>query len=363
MSSADMRRTGLRFVPALIWKVLLPLASVIAAFAAGPAGAQDGVAAFFKDKQIRLVIGGGAGSGFDINGRVLARHWPNHIPGKPSMLVQNQPGGGSVTAANSLYASGPRDGTAIGGGINGLPTATLFQPETAKFDPDRIIWVGSTNRDNIIAFAWHTAPVQSITDLKAREFVVGASSVGTSQYDFPVVARAILGLKFKVVAGYKGTAEILVAMERDEVQGLGALAYQSLRALNPAWIAERKVNIFLQYGLVRHPTLPDVPTLLSLASSPADIQALRLLVARVEYGRPFFLPPDVPAVRVEALRRAFDATMRDPAYLADAARTGLDVSPMTGEEMTKLIASLLATPPAIVNRVRDALVEGAKPRN
>ncbi len=333
----------------------LAIAGLALAGARAPAAGQDNPAEFFKDKQLRIVVGSAAGSGFDLNARLLVRHWPNHIPGRPSMIVQNQPGGGSITMANTLIASAPRDGTVIGAAINGMPTAPLLQPETARYDAAKVNWVGSTNRDTVIAFTWHTSKVQSVADLKVHEVTAGATSAGTAQYDFPVIAQSILGLKFKVVAGYKGTTDILIALERGEIEAVGALALQSLRALNPHWISERMVRIILQYGLEKHPELPEVPTLISLAQSPADMQALRLLLSRVEYGRPFFLPPDVPPARVEALRRSFDATMRDKAYLAEAAKAGLDVSPMSGEDMGQLIATLVATPPEIAARVRNAL--------
>lgn len=324
---------------------------------AWPAGAQEDVAAFYKDRQIRLLVGSAAGSGFDLNARLLSRHWPSHIPGRPAIIVQNQPGGGSVTMANALLASGPRDGTAIGAAINGMPTAPLLQPDIARYDPASVAWIGSTNRDTVIAFVWHTASVQSIADLKANDLAVGATSVGTAQYDFPVAARALAGLKFKTVVGYKGTTDILLALERGEVQGVGALAMQSLRALHPTWIADGKVKLILQYGLSPHKDLADVPTLLSLAPTPADAQALRLLVGRLEYGRPFFASAEVPKQRLAALRLAFDATMRDPAYLAEAEKMGLEISPMSGEDMTRLIGSLLTTPADVVQKTRAALSE------
>lgn len=332
----------------------MPIVLLLAVLA-GPVHAKEGVAAFYKDKQIRIMVGSAAGSGFDINARLLSRHWPNHIPGRPGVVVQNQPGGGSVTMANALLNSGPRDGTAVGAAINGMPTAPLLQPEIARYDAGKVAWIGSTNRDTVIAFAWTGADVQSVADLKVRELAVGATSVGTAQYDFPVAARALAGLKFKTVVGYKGTTDILLALERGEVQGVGALAMQSLRAINPTWIPEGRIRIILQYGLTPHPALPAVPTLLSLAPTAEDAAALRLLLARLEYGRPFFASPGIPADRLAALRQAFDATMQDAAYLAEAERMGLEVSPLSGVEMARLIGSLVETPPAVVDRVRTAL--------
>lgn len=311
--------------------------------------------AFYKEKQVKLVVGSAAGSGYDINARVLARHLQNHIPGKPNIIVQNQVGAGSATMATALYNTAPRDGTVLGAAINGMPTMHLLSPEAARFDPVKFNWIGSTNRDTQVAYVWNNAPVQSIENLKTKELVVGATSPGTTQVDFPIVAREILGLKFKVISGYEGTSNIHVAMERGEVQGVGANGWLSLKALNSNWLKEGKVKVIMQYGLVPNPELPNVPTAFSLAKNDADRQALQLIVSRLEYGRPFFMPPDVPAARVDTMRRAFDATVKDEAYLADAAKAQLETSPMTGEEVARLVSQISATPPDVVARVRAAL--------
>lgn len=329
-------------------------AAALALCAAWPAGAQD-EAAFFKDKQIRLLVGSAAGSGYDINARVLARHLVNHIPGNPTIVVQNQPGAGSASMATVIYNTAPRDGTMMGAAINGMPTLPLFSPEASRFDPVKFNWIGSTNRDTQVSYVWKTAPVQSIEELRTKELVVGATSAGTTQVDFPLVAQQILGLKYKVVSGYKGTTNIHLAMESGEVQGVGANAWLSLKALNSGWIDSKQVKVIMQYGAKKHPDLPDVPTVFSLAKTDADRQALNLIVSRLEYGRPFFLPPDVPKARVEMMRRAFEATLKDPAYLADAEKAQLEVSLVTGEEVAELIRQVAATPPEVVARVKAAL--------
>ncbi|MDB5649749.1 MAG: efflux transporter protein [Hyphomicrobiales bacterium] len=318
-------------------------------------GAQAQDEMFFKDKQIKIVVGSSAGSGYDINARVLARHFGDHIPGKPTVIVQNQVGAGSATMATTLYNSSPRDGTVIGAAINGMPTLHLLAPELVRFDPVKFNWLGSTNHDTQVSYVWKGAPVQSVEELRNTQLVVGATTPGTTQVDFPVMAQQILGLKYKVISGYEGTTNIHVAMERGEVQGMGANAWMSLRALNTNWLDEGKVKVILQYGLDKNPDLPNVPTVFSLATNDADRQALKLIVSRLEYGRPFFLPPEVPAARVQILRRAFDETMKDPAYLADAAKTQLEVSPMTGEDVAKLVEQVSATPPDVVARVKAAL--------
>ena len=317
--------------------------------------ADDEVAAFYKGKQINLIVGSGVGSGYDINARMVARHWGGHIPGNPTIVVQNQPGAGSLITTNALANTAAKDGTVVAAVINGVPTAPLLQPDAARFDPMKLNWIGSTNRDTQVIYAWHTSPVRELQDLLSKELIIGATSSGTTQVDFPVVTNAILGTKFKVVSGYEGTAQIHKAMEAGEVQGLGALAWSSLKTLNADWIANGKIRILAQWSSPAHPDLMAYPLVESLAKTDEDRLALKLLTSRLEAGRPFVAPPGVPPVRVAALRKAFDETMRDPALLAEAKRLLLDIEPMTGEEVAGLVKSVLATPPAVVSRVRKVL--------
>jgi tripartite-type tricarboxylate transporter receptor subunit TctC len=335
----------------MIRRLLIPLllfGSIAAALA------QDDVAAFYRGKQVRLVVGTAPGGGYDLFARIVARHMAAHIPGQPTVIVQNQPAAGGLVMTNQLYALGPKDGTAIGVPINGIPTAPLLQ-QGAQFDATKLIWLGSTNREPYVAFVWHTAPVQSLAELRAKDLVVGATAPGTTMADFPLVVNDILGLKFKVVRGYEGTPQINHAIERGEIQGQGGIGWAAVKAQVPQWIAEKKIKVIAQYGLKRYPELKDVPSMLEQAASEADRQAMTMLFARTEYGRPYFLPPDVPAARVEALRRAFDATMKEPVFLADAGRLQLEIDPMTGEDVQALVAQLARTPPEIVARVRAAL--------
>ena len=339
----------------LVHAALLLMATALAAEAA-----DDEAAAFFKDKQLRLVVGSSAGDGYDINARVVARHWAGHIPGKPTIIVQNQPGAGSVPSVNTVYNTAPRDGTVMGAPINGVTTAPLLMPEAVKYDVTKLIWLGSSNHDIQLTYVWHTAPVTTPQELLTKELLVGATAPGATHVDYPIVARALFGLQFKVVSGYPGTAPVHIAIERGEVQGFGANGWLALKALNANWIAESKIKLVMQYGVERNPLFPNVPALGELAKTEAERQAVELLVTRLRYGRPFFLPPEVPAARVEALRRAFDATMKDPAFLADAEKAKLDIQPMKGEEIGPLIVRVMATPPEVVKRVRDALEAGAR---
>src|SRR5262249_37343772 len=312
------------------------------------------VAAFYKGKQLRMIVGSAVGGGYDLFARIVARHLVNHIPGNPNIIVQNQPAAGGIVMVNQLYGQGPKDGTVIGVPINGVPTAPLLQAGT-QFDPTKLIWIGSTNREAYVAFVWHTVPVESIAELTRREVVVGATTPGTTMVDFPLLVNGVLGTRFKVVRGYQGTPQINLAIERGEVQGMGGLGWASVKAQTPHWIAEKKIKVLAQYGLKRHSELADVPTMLELAKSDADRQAMTMLFARTEYGRPYFLPPEVPAERVAALRRAFDATMTDPTFIAEAAKLQFDVDPLTGEQVQALVAQLMATPRDVVARVRGVL--------
>ena len=333
-------------------KSIFAVTAMMLGFAA-PATAQDSAAQFYQGKTVRMIVGVAAGSGYDINARALARHMSEHIPGKPVIVVQNQPGAGSISMTNQLYNAGPFDGTVIGAAFGGMPTAPLLTPEGVKFDPNKLNWLGSTNRETHVTYMWHTSPANSFEDFKKRETVVGAQAPGTTQYDFPLVANAIFGTKFKIVPGYGGTPQIHLAMERGEIEGNGASAYTTIKALNADWIKDKKIKILAQWALRPNPDLPGVPSVLDLAKNDADKAALLLVLARLDFGRPFFLPPNVPADRVAALRKAFDDTMKDPAFLAEAEKLKLDIDPLNGVQVSELVARVLATPKDVVERVRD----------
>jgi tripartite-type tricarboxylate transporter receptor subunit TctC len=255
---------------------------------------------------------------------------------------------------SQLYASGPFDGTVIGAAFAGMPTLPLLQGGAARFDPTKLIWLGNTNRETHVTYVWHSAPVQSLIEAKRRELIMGAQAPGSSQVDFPLVADALLGFKFKVVAGYQGTAKINLALESGEVQGTIA-AWTTLKTLSSDWLKDGKIKVIAQWALRPNPELPGVPNVFDAASTEGERAALRLVLARLDIGRPFFLPPNVPPDRVAALREAFDATMTDPAYRAEAEKLKIDVDPLTGAELAALVAQVARTPADTVGRVRAAL--------
>ena len=323
-------------------------------FTALPAAAQDDVAAFYKGKIVRLVVGIGVGSGYDINARLLARYLPKYIPGNPTVIVQNQPGAGSLSMTNQLYAGGPFDGTAIGTSFNGLPTTPLLQPTGARFEATKLNWVGSTNRETQAMYVWSTSPINSLADLTTKEMIVGAQAPGSTQYDYPKLAEKLFGWKFKVITGYEATPKIHLAMERGEVYGTWA-NWSTLKAIAGDWIRDKKIRILAQWALRKHPEMPDVPLILEQAKTDEQKQALDLALARLEFGRPFFMPPNVPPERVKAVRRAFDEAMKDKELLAEADKLKIEIDPLTGEQVAGLIEQIYKTPADTVARVRDAM--------
>jgi tripartite-type tricarboxylate transporter receptor subunit TctC len=317
----------------------------------------DDVASFYRGKEIRFIVGSAPGGTYDLVARAVARHMGAHVPGNPSIIVQNQPAASGLVMTNQLYALGPKDGTVIGVPLNGIPAAPLLKPNFAHYDAGRLIWLGSTTREPYVAYVWHTAPVQSLAQLLTQPLVVGATTPGSTMVDFPQLTNAVLGTQFKIVPGYGSTPLMNEAMERGETQGVAALGWEAVKAQLSHFLADKEVKVIAQFGLQRSALLPDVPLVIDLAKSPGDRQALAMLFSRTDIGRPLFLPPDVPGDRVDALRRAFDATMKDAGFLADAKQIGLDIDPLTGEQVQKLVADLATTPPAMVARVRAALNE------
>jgi tripartite-type tricarboxylate transporter receptor subunit TctC len=330
------------------------LAALIAVLLSHGAAAQadDTVAAFYAGKTVQMVVGTSPGGGVDLIGRLVARHFQNHIPGKPSIVVQNMPGAGGNTMANHMFKAGARDGTMIGAPLNGMPTGPLLTPKVSRFDATKFTWIGSMYRSNNVAYVWHKSPVQSLEELKTKEAIIGTSGPGSGSYDLSILSRDVLGLKYRIVRGYKSGTEINIAMERGEVHAQ-IVGWDSLIAQRPEWVRNKTITIIGHFSLEDPPELRPFPSIAALAKSDADRQALRLVLARQAHGRPYFLPPGVPPARAQALRRAFDATMQDPAFLAEAKAMKVEVEPMTGEQVQDLIGQIHTTTPAqVVERVR-----------
>jgi hypothetical protein len=329
----------------------------VSAFTATPAlGAEPAVS--FRGKTIRIVVGASPGGGFDSYARLLAAHLARHIVGTPSVIVQNMTGAGSLPAANYVANVAPKDGTVIGAVNSAIVTDSLFYPDRVRFDPKRVKWIGSALRETHVATAWHLAPVQSFEQVFQREFIV-AGSGGTST-TYPLFLNGVLHTRFKLVAGYAGTAEGNLAMERREVDGNAGITWASVKATQTAALRDKRLRILVQLGQTKHPELPDVPWVYDYVRNDADRAALNLMFGTQEFGRPFIVAEGVPDMTVVILRAAFDATMVSPEFRADAARRMLDLDPTTGVEIQRLVEDIHRTPPAVVDRVRKLLDPAAR---
>jgi tripartite-type tricarboxylate transporter receptor subunit TctC len=318
---------------------------------AGAAVAQT-PAEFFKGRNVNLLIGFGVGGDDDLWGRVIAKHMGDHLPGYPTVVPQNVPGAGGLLVANRLYSVAPRDGTVIGMINRGIPFEPLLGGQGANFDVLKMNWIGSPNRDTTVCAARKDAAVQSMRDLFILELKIGATGSGADTATYPEFLSAVVGMKFKVVRGYQGSHEIQLAMERNEVQGI-CLAYDSLA--RGTLFRTNGLNVLLQAALDPDPRLDNVPSGIDFVHSDEERQALELFFARAAIGRPLVAPPQIPADRVAALRRAFDETLIDRAFLADAEAQKLRVDPTTGQKLQEIVAKAYRTPPAIVKRTMQAM--------
>jgi tripartite-type tricarboxylate transporter receptor subunit TctC len=320
--------------------------------AAAPALAESAMD-FYKGKRIYLKIGSQTGGGYDTIGRAIARYMDKHIPGNPKIIVQNIPGGGSLRMMNQIYNTGKKDGSEFGLGSSGMPTTPLLNPKAAKFDPQKLLWIGSPTQIVEILMVSDKSTVQTLEDIYTKELIIGATSPGSATLDFPYITNAISGTKFKIVAGYKGAGGVGLAMQRGEVFGIAGFALASLNSSRWKSLKEKGVvKILAQFGFKRSKRLPDVP-LFKLPDNEADLQIIRILYSRMQYGRPFFVIPGVPSDRVAALRSAFAATMKDKGFLDQADKLKLFIDPSTPEELAALTKQLYSTPKSVVERLVD----------
>ncbi len=330
---------------------------VVAGFLAGarPAMADErALADFYGKNKITIAVGFSPGGNYDLYARVIARHMGRAIPGGPDIIVQNMPGAGSRVLANALYGRGPFDGTMIGVPNQGIPTDQALGEQGVQFDAAKFFWIGSPNQEVNVAWTWHTSKLRTLDDARRIEGVMGSSGPGSPTYVYPRVMNMLLGTRFKVVSGYPGSNELDHAIEKGEVDGRGAVSWAALKVTND-WPRQGKVNLLVQIGLKKAPDLPDLPLLHELATTPEDRQVLEFLSLAPALGRPFFMPPRTPEDRVAAVRKAFDATMKDAAFLADAERSRLDVSPLAWREMEEIVNRTLNAPRSVVERAREAM--------
>jgi tripartite-type tricarboxylate transporter receptor subunit TctC len=316
----------------------------------------DPVADFYAGKTLRILVGFGPGGGYDLYARTLARYLGRHIPGGPTVVVQNMPGAGSLKVVNWLYNAAPRDGTALATFARGI----VFEPllghaEGTQFEAARFNWIGSISNEVSVCALNSASGIRTFADMQAKPFRIGASGVGADSDIFPVVIRNLFGLPMRLVAGYQGGADMVLAMERGEVDGRCGWSWTSLVARNKAMLDERRIAVTLQIALGRHEDLPDVPLVTDLVRDPQALAALRLIVSRQNIARPFAAPPDVPAARITALRSAFDGVMHDGEFLAEAKRLALEVRPASGRDVQALLGEVHAAPPAVVARASELI--------
>jgi tripartite-type tricarboxylate transporter receptor subunit TctC len=314
----------------------------------------DQAANFYRGKQVTVVVGYPPGGGYDVYARILARYMGEHIPGQPSMVPQNMPGAGSMIAANYLYARAPKDGTVFGLFAGGMALQPLLGDKNATFDSRKFSWIGSMNQETSLCLAWAASGVTSIDDVLKQPFTIGtASSTGTS-FAFPTSSNSLLGTKFKLVSGYPGTAGVMLAVERGEVQGMCGMPLASIQTARPQWLADKQINIILQEATQRHPELPSVPTVLDLAKDEDSKKLVQLIYGWQIMGRPFTAPPDVAADRVAALRAAFEATMKDPTFLAEAGKLKIEINTIDAKAIEDFVNQAYATPDALLKRAMAA---------
>lgn len=318
------------------------------------AAAAESAEAFFPGKTITVIVYSGAGSSYDTYARLLAKHMPNHLPGKPTLIVKNMVGAGGLTATRYLYNAAPRDGTTIGTLSRGIPFEPLLGNKTVEFDPLKFIWLGSMSKETTMYVSWHASKIKTAQDIMTKEFLVAGTGAGA---DSEVISRAlngVLGTKIKLISGYKGASNAALALEQGEIEGI-YWTWNGINTTHPDWITDKKLNLLFQTRSTPHPELPNVPLVTVLAKTDEQRQALKLMFARDVLGRPFLAPPALPSDRAKMLRDAFDASVKDPALLADAKKGKMEIELVTGPEVEDIIRKAYATPKPIVERVRDAM--------
>jgi tripartite-type tricarboxylate transporter receptor subunit TctC len=304
----------------------------------------------FAGKTVSVIIGFGPGGGYDLWGRTVARHIGKHLPGKPNVVPQNMPGAGSYVAASHIYGAAPKDGTAFAIIARDAALGPLSGAPGARFDATKLSWLGTPTKEHNVCIAYHTAKVKSAAELRDKELILGDTGPGTGTRSYPKVLNDLLGYKFKLVSGFRSSADVFLAMERGEVEGI-CESLDSVNQRKPDWIANKTVNVLLQAGSAPHPELKGVPFVLELARDAEQRAVLEFLYAGQGIGRPFVAPPDLPPDRLKMLREAFNATMKDAEFVADVKRSKLELEPEDGEHLAALIDKIYATPKLIIERV------------
>jgi len=319
------------------------VAAVFALLVALPAYAQS----FYEGKTITIVTSTGVGGTYDVTARLISRHMPRFIPGKPNMVVQNMPGGGNVLATNFMYTIAPKDGTSIATVHNAMPLHQVLGGQGVRFDAAKFEWLGSSGAENEVILVWHTTGIRTLDEVKKREVILGGTGAGSGIVIIPRLMNALLGTRFKIVTGYKSSEDVNLALQRGEIEAR-AFSLISITAQRGEWLRDKKITILAQVGAKRAHEIPDIPLVTELARSEDDRQIFKLMSSAPGLGRPYLTPPGVPADRLAILRSAFEATMKDKTFLAEAEKLQIDIDPIAAADITQLVLDTVNAPAAIV---------------
>ena len=325
------------------------------AVALGAPARAETVESFYKGKTVTIVVSTGVGGVFDLTARTVAKYMPKYIPGKPTMIVKNMPGGGHVLATNFMFNQAAKDGTFIGLVNNGMPLHQVLDGRGVRFDAAKFNWLGSAGLSNLMTVAWSGAGVKTIEDVMTHELITAATGAGSNGFIYPNAMNLVLGTKFKIVLGYKSSPEADLAMERGEAQARAGFSLSAILQEHPDWITDKKVAVLVQAGAEREQAFPDVPLMHELAKTPEQRRMLSLISSPVSLGRPFFTTPDTPPERVAALREAYAATMRDEDFLTEARQLNLDIKPMESERVTQIVDQTINVPAELIAKAKALL--------
>jgi tripartite-type tricarboxylate transporter receptor subunit TctC len=320
-----------------------------------PSARAETVESFYKGKTVTIVVSTGVGGVFDLTARTVAKYMPKYIPGKPTMIVKNMPGGGHVLATNFMFNQAAKDGTFLALVNNGMPLHQVLDGRGVRFDALKFDWLGSAGLSNLMTVAWSTSGVKTIEDVMTHELVTAATGTGSNAFIFPNAMNVVLGTKFKIVLGYKTSPEADLAMTRGEAQARAGFSLSAILQEHPDWIADKKVAVLVQAGAEREKDFPDVPLMHELAKTPEQRRILALISSPVSLGRPFFTTPDTPPERVAALRDAYAATMKDEDFLAEARALKLDIKPMSGERVAQIVDETINVPAELIAKAKAVL--------
>jgi tripartite-type tricarboxylate transporter receptor subunit TctC len=335
-------------------RVWLAAAIFILGGALSPACAQS-VADFYRGRQLTLMVGSSPGGGYDAVARLVARNLSRHIPGNPNIIVQNTPGGGSITMTNRIFRGTAQDGTIIGLVQRGVLLSQLTKQPGALFDLGKINWIGSVSPEVALVVSWETAQVKNVQDLLTKQLIVGGTGVTSDLESSARLLNAAIGAKFKIVSGYAGQADVLLAMERGEIEGSADWSWDEIKTRHASYLEQRKINLILQDALRKAPDLPDVPLAIDYVKDPTDRKVAELYLGLKQIARPILAGPGVPGDRLAALRKAFLELRDDPEFKADSEKTGIAVDPTPSEEIDAFVKLMASAPPEVVRRLTDIL--------